>query len=182
MEVHTTVTPNRRERGNTILEMALVFVPLCALIFFTIDVTVVIFLKAVFQNATREGVRWAITYNTSYGGSPCPTQEECIKRVVQDNSVGFLAGAVNAGRINVRYYSSITPHDLATPLAGPDPAAGINFINQTGNVVEVTVDNFPWNWMVPLPGFVPSTGLNLSASSSDVLQGYPSGTFGPPTP
>jgi len=172
-----------RQSGQAILETAFTLLPLIAMIALILDVSLVIFLKGVFQNATREGVRWAITYSPTYNSMSCGSQTACIKQVVQDNSVGFLAGAAAQGYISVNYYA---PFDLSHPLTGPVAATAttpkIDFVNQTGNVIEVNISNFPWNWMVPLASYAPGVGLKLSASSSDILQGYPAGTFAPPAP
>ena len=184
MENSNTFRRARNQRGANIVESALIFLPLFALIFMIADVSMVVFLRGTLQNAVREGVRFAITYSTSYQGSPCATQSACIKQVMQANSMGFLTGA-NSSYINIKYYA---PCALSTPLTGstvcntPPPPTNINFINQPGNVVEVSVTNYPWNWMVPLPGFAAGTGLTLTASAADVLQGLPVGTLVPPTP
>jgi hypothetical protein len=53
--------------------------------------------------------------------------------------------------------------------------------NQPGNIVEVNVTNYPWNWLLPLPNFQAGKGLNLSASAVDVLGGLQGGVT-PPAP
>ena len=80
--------------------------------------------------------------------------------------------------LQVNYYF---PDDLSTPATCSQPPAHhhyqsryvITALNQTGNVVEVRVNNYPWNWMVPLPNFMPGTGISLSASSLDVMESLP---------
>lgn len=167
------------------VELCLIFLPLFAIFLGVIDFSVVIFLRGLYQAAVREGVRFAITYNTTYSGVACGTHTQCIQRVVQANTLGFLNGASGAGYIKVNFYS---PENLATPLT---PAAlpvtlsngnVVRYLNQTGNVVEVRIDNFPWNWITPLTGFWPGRGVTISATAADVLQGYPVGQFAPPTP
>jgi hypothetical protein len=58
----------------------------------------------------------------------------------------------------------------------------VNYANQPGNVVEVVVANYPWNWLMPLPGFTAGKSVNLSATSLDVLGALAVGVSQPPTP
>jgi Flp pilus assembly protein TadG len=178
--VHTT-----SERGNAFIEFALCMLPFFALVFGIIDVSMVLFIKNDFQNAVREGVRYGITYNTAYGGTTYSSQTAAIKAVVEHYSVGFLRPANDSTYIQVNYY---LPNNLSTaasqaglPQTMPNGTV-VNYVNQTGNVVEVRIQGFPWNWMVPMPGFAAGLGLTLSASASDVLQGLPVGVFTPPSP
>jgi hypothetical protein len=45
-------------------------------------------------------------------------------------------------------------------------------MNQTNNVVSVTVSNYPAAWLAPFPGYLNQQTFNLNATASDVLQGY----------
>lgn len=141
-----------------------------AMIFAILDFSLVIFLKSTFQFAVREGVRYAITYQTE-GGSG---QDASIKHVVQNRSLGFLAGS-KISYIQVNYYP---PSNLTTPVIGLNS-------NAPGNVVEVAVVNFPWSWLAPLQPDMDQTRrrmspLALSAYASDVMQGLPVGSMNPP--
>jgi Flp pilus assembly protein TadG len=194
---------NKRQRGNTMVETALVFIPMCALFFGIIDVSFAIFIQSTFEHATREGARFAITFQSSYGALDCTTsQTTCITQVVQDNASGFLAGS-KSDYLFINYY---TPDDLTTPIItcnkGTCTAANdlpetmadgtiVRYPNQTGNIVEVTIKNYPWLWMVPIwstaptadmPNMTPGTGLGLGAASSDVLGGLAVGSTQPPPP
>ena len=178
-----------RQRGHLALEMALCFLPLMALIFGILDFSMVTFIQGAFQNATREAVRFGITYNLTYNGTTYSGQTAVMKAVVQNNGFGFLSGTLSDGstglsHISVNYY---TPDNLTTPVTSgnlPKTVNGTNItvVNQTGNVVEVKITGYPWSWMVPLPRFMPGSGMTLASSSLDVLQGLPDGTFSYPTP
>lgn len=179
----------RRQNGHVAMEMAFAFLPLLALILGILDFSMVIFIQGAFQNATREAVRFGITYNLTYDGTPYGSQTAAMKAVVQNNVFGFLSGTLTDGttgdsHIQVNYY---TPDDLSTPaqVAGlPKTVNGtvISVLNQSGNVVEVKILAYPWNWMVPLPNFMPGKGMTLASSSLDAMQGLPIGTFTYPTP
>jgi Flp pilus assembly protein TadG len=183
----------RRQGGNFFVEMGLGFLPFFALLFGIMDFSLAIFISNTLQNAVREGSRYAITYNVTYQGTTYSSQTDAVKAVVESFSMGFLNDS-NKGYINVNYY---LPNDLSTPattssVTPPVTVNGvlISYLNQTGNVVEVQVKQFPWNWMVPLggwgggvgPGAMPGKGITMSAVASDVLQSYPVGAADPTKP
>ena len=204
----------RKQRGNTILDSALCFLPMMAMFFGIIDVCYAVSIQSLLSQAVRAGSRFAITYSATYNGSTCTSQAACIAQVVQDNSVGFLAGT-KINNLTVNYYIS---NNLSTPImsctaAGSCTAASspalpytytvatttgttsvtINYANQPGNIVEVTIPSFPMLWMVPVRGFSAGSsvtdssgktglGLTLSATAADVLGGLQVGTSVPPSP
>ncbi len=184
VEIQVTVRRRRRQQGgNAMIETSLIIVPLLAMFFGIGNVCLLLFIKGAFQSATRAAVRWAITYSSTYNGQSCTSQTACMKQIVQDNSFGFLAGAQGAGLITVNYYA---PFNLAAPITSvpitsTDPNfPNVTYVNQSGNVVEVVIAGYQWNWMAPIAGFLPQTAATLGASSADVLEGYPVGTSSPP--
>jgi hypothetical protein len=146
-------------RGNALLELALVLVPWLALIFGIVDFGFAIFLRNAFQHSVREGVRYAVTYQTASGMG----HDASIKSVVQRNALGMLAGSSGASQILIRYY---LPETLAeTPNNWP------------GNLVEVSIENFRWGWMAPL--LRSSTPMSVTVRSMDRMEGLPGGTMPP---
>src|SRR5579863_8956477 len=96
----------RSQRGNLILESAIVMVPMFALMFALVDISLAVFVQSTLTSSTREGARFAVTFSSSYNGSSCSTsQATCISQVVQDNAFGFLSGT-NAADITVNYYTA----------------------------------------------------------------------------
>jgi Flp pilus assembly protein TadG len=156
------VNRRRHSRGNTTLEAALVLGPLFMLLFAIIDFSVAILVKNTLQASVREGVRYAVTGQTIAGAGG---QDNSIKKVVQQNSLGFLT-ASNASLIGITYYD---PKTLAT-------VSGTNS-NAAGNVVQISVNNFSWAWMVPYARS--ATALQMTAISADMVEPSPSGV--PPT-
>ena len=68
-----------RQRGNAILEGALIFLPMLAFFFGIVDVSLGIFVQSTLTTATREGTRFAITYSSTYNGTSCVASEStCI--------------------------------------------------------------------------------------------------------
>jgi Flp pilus assembly protein TadG len=174
----------RKQRGNTILDSALCFVPMMAMFFGIIDVCYAVSIQSLFSAAVRAGSRFAVTYSATYNGTPCTSQAVCIATVVQDNAVGFLAGT-KINNVVINYYIS---NNLGTPImtctaAGVCTAAAsptlpytytvatttgttsvtISYANQPGNIVEVTIPSYPMLWMVPITGF--TAGSNVTDSS-----------------
>jgi Flp pilus assembly protein TadG len=182
------------QRGNAMLETALIFLPMMALMFGLVDISLAVFIQSTLTSATREGARFAITYRPSYNSTSCTTsQATCIAQVVTDNAFGFLSGT-NANYITVNYY---TANDLSNPVetcnAGTCRLVGtipqtlsngvvVNYVNQPGNIVEVVVAGYPWNWLVPLRGFSAGTSITLGAASTDVLGALAVGSTIPPNP
>jgi Flp pilus assembly protein TadG len=231
-------TRRRKQRGNTILESAMCFLPMMAMFFGIIDVCFALSIQSLFSQAVRAGARWAITYSGTYNGTQCGqvqsdgtlgsgSQAACITKVVQDNAVGFLAGA-KSNYVVVKYY---IPNNLSTPIdtcnAGTCTLAAspvlpnytysvttvsgnttgtttvtINYPNQPGNVIEVSIPAYPLLWMVPITGYggfgttgytagssvtdtysgKTGSGLTLGAYADDVLGGLTVGTSIPPAP
>jgi hypothetical protein len=126
--------------------------------------------------------------------------------VVKNNAVGLPAG-LNTSYITVNYYTAnnldvpvmscnsgtCTTNNICGPGASTACTNGamnvtlsngtlVNYVNQPGNVVEVVVAGYPWNWLVPLHGYSAGTGITLGGASVDVLGGLAVGTTSPPTP
>jgi len=173
--IPSKIRAKRYRKGQAAIEAALVIVPLLAMLCAIIDFSMAMFIRNSLVFAVREGVRYAITGQTGAGGASC--QDASIKKVVQENAMGLLAGDDGLARIHINYYD---PKTLADVTASIVPAA-----NSGGNVVRVTVSGVSWLWM--LSGMWTNvaavqqgagqtyTGLTIGAASSDVLETPPSG-------
>jgi hypothetical protein len=160
---HISAQRRSSQRGNQLIEVALIFLPLCALLFGLFDFSVAIFMRATMQNAVREGVRYAVTYRTE----PSMCQDASIKSIVKSSAGGFLSDPSHDNKIIIRFYS---PSNLTTPLLG----AGSN---SPGNVVEVGVEGYSWSWMAPLwRGAGP---FNINVYAADRMEGLPGGVSPP---
>jgi len=127
--------------------------------------------------------------------------------------VGFLAGTrINSLVVNYYISNNLTtpvmtctaagvctagsptlPYTYTVPTPGGTTSVTINYANQPGNIVEVSIPSYPMLWMVPIHGFSAGSqvtdmsgntglGLTLSASAADVLGGLQVGTNIPPAP
>ena len=149
-------------RGSSFVEAAFVFVPLMAMIVAIFDYSMVIMTRSTLQHSVREGLRYAITYQTMAGMG----HDASIRAVVKNNSLGFLNsvdGTENPCKICIRYYD---PNTLAFTNA-----------NASGNVVEVAVENYTWNWIAPL--MRSATPLQIIVRASDRTEALPAGTLVP---
>src|SRR5664279_5144196 len=127
-----------RHRGSMLVEGALAILPLWAVLFGVVDLSVAIFVKNTAQFAVCQGVRYAITSQTLAGMG----QDDSIKSVVQGYTLGFLnylsPDHIGKNRITITYYD---PVSLA-PVSGAGSNAG-------GNIVVVSASGLSWAWMVP---------------------------------
>lgn len=173
MAARSRISKKRRRTsgGNAWVEMALVMLPFFALITAFFDVSFALFSWSTIQNGVREGSRYAITFQTappSGSAWTCSGQDNCIENVVATNSMGLVT--VAGGLIHVNYFAQTA---LNTAIATPNG-------NVPGNVVEVSVQAYPLNWMIPLSGTInnplrPTSPTTINVYSSDVLGGYPAG-------
>jgi Flp pilus assembly protein TadG len=166
--------------GAQWIELAFTLLPFFAIITGFFDVSFVLFSWSTIQNAAREGCRYAITFQTAPPTGATWTcnghQDNCIENDVAANSMGLVT--VAGGLINVNYYTQAA---ATTPIASPNG-------NVPGNIVEVSIINYPLNWMIPLSGtggggmlhsssspYRPTSPTSVSVYSSDVLGGLPAG-------
>jgi Flp pilus assembly protein TadG len=146
----------KREAGAELVEFSLVMIPMFSILFLVVDLAWMLFARATLQYAVREGVRYAVTGQTMTGMG----QDNSIKTVVQEYSLGLLAGSHGASLIVISYF------DPNNNLASTSSNAG-------GNVVQVSVSGLAVLPMAPL--FRSGSALSLSAVSSDVVESSPGG-------
>jgi Flp pilus assembly protein TadG len=142
------------------VELALVLLPLLAIMFAIIDFSLAVYLRSTFRHAAREGARYAVTGRTASGLG----QDASIRGVVQRNAMGFLNGASGASKIFIRYYN---PGTLAETQS-----------NAGGNIVEVSIEGYTWNWIAPVMRSA-TPALTVLARSSDRMENTPGGISPP---
>jgi Flp pilus assembly protein TadG len=164
--IRTAISAKRRRRsnGNALVEWMLVLLPTMALITAFFDICFALFSWATIQNAVSEGCRYAITYQTITGDG----QDASIKTTVASDSMGLVT--VAGGLIQVNYYTPAAP---TTPIAAPNG-------NVPGNIVQVSVQGYALNWMVPLSGtianpFRSTSPGTINVYASGILPAYPAG-------
>jgi len=145
-----------------------------AIIFLIMDLSWAVFAKLTLQNAVRAGVRYAVTSQTS--GSL--GQVASIRKVVEQQAMGFLTDAQASSLVNVCFYS-VTPPSPSSLGCGTSALAGSTGpANTGGNLVIVSITSYPVSPFAPL--YRNATPVTLSVQSGDLIES--SGSSGvPPT-
>jgi len=162
---------NTRRGGQAVIESVFTWLPTFALIFAFVDFGLALFRWSTLQNAVREGVRYAVTFQTQTGFG----QDRSVKNIVEAYSMGMVTATQTPAKIFVNYYS---PTNTTTAIVAPGG-------NVPGNIVEVSVQGMSWAWVAPISGTLPGIGsgspsrdttpLAISVYSSDILGGFPPG-------
>ena len=146
--------------SRQLVEGALAILPLWAVLFGVVDLSVAIFVQNTVQFAVCQGVRYAVTSQTLTGLG----QDASIKSVVQGYTLGFLdylsSDHIGANRISITYYDPLT----LLPVTGVGSNIG-------GNIVVVSATGLSWAWMVPL--LRSAAPLTFSVSSADMMEATP---------
>jgi hypothetical protein len=147
-------------RGSTMVEGAFTILPLLAVLFGVLDLSIAILVKNTVQFAVCQGVRYAVTSQTMTGKG----QDDSIKTLVQGYTLGLLDALspdhVGKNRLSITYYD---------PLA-LTAVTGVNS-NSGGNIVVVSASGLSWAWMVPL--LRSAAPLEFSVSSADIMEATP---------
>jgi len=143
----------RSQRGAELIEVSLLIVPILGFVFLTFDLSMVVFLRATFQHAVREGVRYGVTGQTAAGGGYA---DDAVKAVVKQNAIGFLNTTAAASTIRVRF---------------KDPVDGTQSDNSQGNIIQVAVENYRYG---PLTLFAKmGFPVNIYACAFDLMEAAP---------
>ncbi len=145
-----------RQTGAELVEFSLVMIPMFGILFLVIDLSWMLFARSTLQYAVREGVRYAVTGQTMAGMG----QDASIRTVVQQNSMGILAGSNGPSEIAISYFD-------------PNNNLAATSSNAAGNVVQVSVAGVKVFPMAPL--FHSGGPLSMTAVSSDVIESSPGG-------
>ena len=159
----------RRRRGSEVLEFTLSFLPMIAMICVLVDISWAIFAKSTLQRTVRIGVRTGVTLTADDVGAD-GTLTGSVKAVVQKNALGLLNGASGLSKIKVHYFQPPAPSSTSAAIDVSAQSDG----NQSGNIMEVSVENYS---LVPLLPriFVPPTPVDnspliFSVSSADLIE------------
>jgi Flp pilus assembly protein TadG len=136
------------------VEVCLILTPLLTITFLLLNLSMAIFLRSTFQQAVREGARYAITGQVTSAGT---CQDTSIKTTVAKNAAGFLNVAAAAATVHVRFRN---------------PTTGQISSNAAGNIVLVSVENYQYGPLAPFRFF--SSKLGIWAQAGDVMGGLPS--------
>lgn len=187
----------RNQRGNTMLELVFFLMPTMAIVCGFMDIGMVLFVWNTIQNAVREGTRYAITYQVDATG----TQTASIKDTVASWTMNLVQASSTASTSGHPPYITV---DFYTPPTTVNPSGtlvtGTAGANAPGNIVQVSINNYPFAWMAPFNGLWLNwsstnqsgfyegnsgghfTPLSITVVSADVLGGQPAAGLPPATP
>ena len=115
----------RSESGVSAVEFALISPLLFVLTFAIVEFGILLFDKAVVTNASREGARAAIVFNTD-GTDYKPITVEVIRDVVTSYANGYLVNLGVAGNSPLSANEIIITYDPA-PESGGDVTVAVNY-------------------------------------------------------
>jgi Flp pilus assembly protein TadG len=130
--------------------MALCLLPFLAVTFLTASLAWAIFTKASLQHAATAGLRYAITSQTMPGKG----HDDSIKTVIQQCAMGLLNGD-NLSKVKIQYYTIDNTTGALTKTN----------MNSGGNIVEISVEDFPAGPLTPIL----SWGSSASASNTPMV-------------
>jgi Flp pilus assembly protein TadG len=160
------------------IEFTLTFLPMVAFILLLMDIGWAVFKRATLQFAVREGCRYAVTNQVQGAlkdsGNKAYGLLDSVKWVVQSRALGFLGSkATDTGYslIQVRFYDPNASLTAALPLPTGCSDTTTAAPNWTGNLVEVSVENYQSNSLGPI--LRSATPLNFVVRSADRMEGNP---------
>ncbi|MDZ7636934.1 MAG: hypothetical protein U5J83_01540 [Bryobacterales bacterium] len=128
------------QRGAEALGGAFVMMLILPLSFLIVDIAWGVFIKVSLQHAVREGVRFAITSQTSTGaGGASMGHIDSIKGVTLAAAGGLMAGQEDT--VSVKFYSA----ESATLAEDTGPNR-----NRGGNIVMVNIENYAYRPLIPV--------------------------------
>lgn len=139
------------------------------MLFVLLDFAWIIFAQATMVRAVRIAVRSGITLTSAQMGTgACLT--DTVKGIVQQNSLGFMAGTVGLAYIKVNYY--------LPPAAGSNAAATdvstLSSGNAPGNIMKVSIVSYSLKALLPRiftwKSAPDSTAFVITASSADLIE------------
>jgi Flp pilus assembly protein TadG len=140
------------QRGQSLIEATAITLLIFGLLFLVVDLALALFTKSTLQSAAEAGVRFAVTDRLASGQT---YMNDSITQVVQQNSLGMLAGANGACKIAINY---------------TNPVTGLASTGNPGDVVEVSVVGYTYQ---PVGILKSSSPISITTSSSDVLESCP---------
>ncbi len=159
----------KKEKGQSLVEMALVFTTLMFMLSILVDIGRVFFALIALNDAAQEGATFA-SMNPSYNEYDEPTSwPETIDRIVNSSSapIDFDAELTNGNfRVGHPAINGCTHHDWWCPTN--DDCSGFDS-NENANTVNVSV-SYDFEFIMPLMDtIVPGGMLTLSAQADSTI-------------
>jgi Flp pilus assembly protein TadG len=144
----------RNQRGSQFVEAGLALVVFFALVFLALDAGWGLFVKVTLQHAVAAGVRYGVTGQTSEGLGHVAS----MRAVVQSHAMGLLNGS-RAATVQIRFYDPATLAPTARNLGG--------------NILEISVENYPITPLAPL--LRSGVPIGVTVRAADLIEPSPGG-------
>jgi Flp pilus assembly protein TadG len=165
----------RNQRGSEPLELTLVLLPMLGLMFLTLSIAWAVYSRAVLQYAVAQGVRYAVTSQTTNGLG----QKDSIRTIVQQNAFGRLgsgSGAAGWSDIVVNFYqidqTTGALIDVSSTAGGNGP-----YGNGLLPLVKVSVQSYSSKTFMPtvkMPGLTSILSpIIMNANAWDQMESPP---------
>jgi Flp pilus assembly protein TadG len=159
----------RTERGNAVMEMSLVFVPLMFSILSVFEIGRAMWTYHTLAQAIKKGVRVAMVHGArcAEASSTCPITVGNVVQTIQQNGVGLDLSAMQLTFTSGSQILTCAPADSCATNTSEWPPVGYNPVGQAitinGQYSFNTVIKSMW------PGQTTGT-FNLAAKSTETIQ------------
>lgn len=154
------------QRGDSLIEFAVVSVMLFTCIFGIMDCSRALYAYHFTSYAAREATRYAVVRGSTFSTTPCATTSTLVCDATAANIASFVQGIVPLG---ISSGSALTV-TATWPGTAPTGASGVcsvaNGVNSPGCLVKVQV-SYLFTYITP---FLPGSGLTLTSTSEAVIQ------------
>lgn len=161
----------RSESGSALVETALAFTVLMALVFGILEASFMLYTYHTISNGARIGARYALVRGSTAGKATCsdptpnsgPAQAGCAANTtdVQD----YVREIPGLSNVNVTTTWMAAPDGEACVLTCASGDDSCNLCTSAGNVVQVKV-SYPYTLSIP---FVPQNTFTLTSTSQMVI-------------
>lgn len=154
------------QRGQTLIEFAVVSVMLFTCVFGIMDGSRALYAYHFTSYAAREATRYAVVRGSTYSSTPCATTSTLACDATAANIASFVQSIVPPG---ISAGSALTVA-ASWPGTAPTGAVGVcsiaDGVNSPGCSVKVQV-SYLFNYIAP---FMPGSGLLMTSTAESVIQ------------
>jgi Flp pilus assembly protein TadG len=157
------------QRGNAMLEMSLVFLPLMFSIFSIFELSRAMWTYHTLAMAVKKGVRVAMVHGDrcAEASTDCPVSVATLVQTIKQNGVGLDSSVLQLTFVAGTQSLTCTPADTCTTNSSNWPPVPFNVVGETVSISAKYGFNSVLSSM--WPGQATST-FNLAAKSTEVIQ------------
>jgi Flp pilus assembly protein TadG len=155
----------RNNKGQTMVEFALIGILLFGLVFAVIDFGTMLYVNLTMQHAVREGARYAITGSSD--GSCGGTIRSCAVAKIRNSSVGLC----DKNPCNITFYTLQSGSPVPLPTDPNDPGSSV--VGGPSELIMVRVA-YSWPLMTPIvKPFFPDGKYSFTVGATMQTEPFP---------